>query len=60
MMDKTWIEAFLTTSLAKVRDDRGWAISTEQLLWIIGIIAVVGVIVLALNAYISGKLALIR
>lgn len=60
MMDKTWIEAFLLTAAAKLRDDRGWSVSTEKLLWIIGIIAMVGVVIVALNAYINNKLALIR
>lgn len=40
-----------------VRDERGWSISTEQLLWIIGIIAMVAVVVAALNGYIASQLA---
>lgn len=48
----TRIHHWLTTRT----DERGWSISIEQLLWIIGIIVMVGVVLGVLNGYIDGKL----
>lgn len=55
-----WITAWLNGRLPGLRDERGWSVSTEKLLWIIGIIAMVAVVVAALNGYISAQLAKIR
>ena len=56
----TYLSAWLQAVTAKLREDRGWSISTEQLLWIIGIIAMVAVVVAALNSYIGAQLAKIH
>ena len=48
-----WIHALLS----KARDERGFSVSSEQLWWLVGIVAIVGVVMLALNGYIEGLLA---
>lgn len=49
--------AWLHAVLSKVRDDRGFSVSSEQLWWLVGIVAIVGVVVMSLNGYIEGLLA---
>ncbi len=49
----TWLHAVL----AKVRDERGFSVSSEQLWWLVGIVAIVGIVIAALNGYIEGLLA---
>lgn len=56
----TSLNVWLQAVLGRLRDERGWSLSTEQVLWTIGIIAIVGVIIAVLNAYISGQLAKIH
>ncbi len=56
----TSLSVWLQAVLGRLRDERGWSISTEQLLWIIAIIAMVAIVVAVLNAYISGQLAKIN
>lgn len=48
-----WIHALLS----KARDERGFSVSSEQLWWLVGIVAIVGVVMMALNGYIEGLLA---
>ncbi|QLQ16356.1 MAG: hypothetical protein HZY73_12610 [Micropruina sp.] len=55
-----WLQAWVDVKLEPLRDERGWSVSTEKLLWIIGIIAMVAVVVAALNGYINGLLGRIR
>ena len=50
---RTWLHAVLS----KARDERGFSVTSEQLWWLVGIIAIVGVVMLALNGYIEGLLA---
>ena len=57
MTDHKQLAAWLHAVLEKARDERGFSLSIEQLLWIIGIAAIAGVVVLALKAYINGLLA---
>lgn len=57
MTDHKQLAAWLHALLDKARDERGFSLSIEQLLWIIGIAAIAGVVVLALNGYINGLLA---
>lgn len=49
--------AWLHAVLSKARDERGFSVSSEQLWWLVGIVAIVGVVMLALNGYIEGLLA---
>jgi hypothetical protein len=49
--------AWLHAVLSKVRDERGFSVSSEQLWWLVGIVAIVGIVVAALNGYIEGLLA---
>ena len=49
--------AWLHAALSKVRDERGFSVSSEQLWWLVGIVAIVGIVVAALNGYIEGLLA---
>lgn len=56
----TSLSVWLQAVLGRLRDERGWSISTEQLLWIIAIIAMVAIVVAVLNGYISGQLAKIN
>jgi hypothetical protein len=57
MTDHKQLAIWLEAVLSKARDERGFSLSIEQLLWIIGIAAIAGVVVLALNGYINGLLA---
>lgn len=57
MADLNQTKAWLHAVLSKARDERGFSVSTEQLWWIVGIVAIVGVVMLALNGYIEGLLA---
>ena len=49
-----WLHAQLGT---KLRDERGFSVSSEQLWWIIGIAAIVGIVITFLTNYIQGLLA---
>ncbi|MCB0912529.1 MAG: hypothetical protein KDB60_13020 [Propionibacteriaceae bacterium] len=49
--------AWLHALLSKARDERGFSVSSEQLWWLVGIVAIVGVVMMALNGYIEGLLA---
>ena len=49
--------AWLHAVLDKARDERGFSVSSEQLWWLVGIVAIVGVVMMALNGYIEGLLA---
>lgn len=42
---------------SKPTDERGFQISVENLLWILGIIALVAIVIAALNGYIQGLIA---
>ncbi|MCC6496882.1 MAG: hypothetical protein IT193_11580 [Propionibacteriaceae bacterium] len=57
MTDLNQTSAWLHAVLDKVRDERGFSVSSEQLWWLVGIVAIVGVVMLALNGYIEGLLA---
>jgi len=41
---------------AKPTDERGFQMSVENLLWIIGIVGLVGIVLAVLNGYIQGLL----
>ena len=43
-----------------MRDERGFSLSTENLLWIIGIIAIAGIAISVISSYINGQLAKIQ
>ena len=49
-----WLRAVIGS---KVHDERGFFVSSENLMWIIGILAIVGLVVAFLNNYIQGLLA---
>ena len=49
--------AWLHAVLDKARDERGFSVSSEQLWWLVGIVAIVGIVIAALNGYIEGLLA---
>lgn len=57
MADLDQTTAWLHAVLEKARDERGFSVSSEQLWWLVGIVAIVGVVVMALNGYIEGLLA---
>ena len=56
MAEPNQTSAWLHAVLGKARDERGFSVSSEQLWWIVGIVAIVGVVMLALNGYIEGLL----
>lgn len=49
-----WLRALIGS---KAHDERGFFVSSENLLWIIGILAIVGLVVAFLSNYIQGLLA---
>jgi hypothetical protein len=49
-----WLKALIGE---ETHDQRGFAISSETLLWIIGIVLIVGIVINVLNGYIQGLLA---
>jgi hypothetical protein len=49
-----WLHALLGI---KARDERGFSISIEQLMWIIGIALIATAVIAVLNGYINGLLA---
>ena len=57
MTDLNQTKAWLHAVLSKARDERGFSVSSEQLWWLVGIVAIVGIVVAALNGYIEGLLA---
>ena len=58
MPNSTHSIAWLHTLIgSKVHDERGFFVSSENLMWIIGILAIVGLVVAFLNNYIQGLLA---
>ena len=57
MADLDQTTAWLHAVLDKARDERGFSVSSEQLWWLVGIVAIVGIVVAALNGYIEGLLA---
>jgi hypothetical protein len=57
MAELNQTSAWLHAVLAKVRDERGFSVSSEQLWWLVGIVAIVGIVIAALNGYIEGLLA---
>ena len=57
MSELNQTSAWLRAVLDKVRDERGFSVSSEQLWWLVGIVAIVGIVVAALNGYIEGLLA---
>ncbi len=57
MSELNQTSAWLHAVLDKVRDERGFSVSSEQLWWLVGIVAIVGIVVAALNGYIEGLLA---
>ena len=57
MTELNQISTWLHAVLSKARDERGFSVSSEQLWWLVGIVAIVGIVVAALNGYIEGLLA---
>lgn len=57
MSELNQTSAWLHAVLDKARDERGFSVSSEQLWWLVGIVAIVGIVVAALNGYIEGLLA---
>ena len=57
MTDLNQLTVWLHALLGKARDERGFSVSSEQLWWIVGIVAIVGVVIAFLNGYINNLLA---
>lgn len=57
MTDLNQTTAWLHAVTRKAADERGFSVSSENLWWIIGIVAIVGIVVAFLNNYIQGLLA---
>lgn len=57
MIDLKQLTAWLHAVLGDTRDERGFSVSTEQLWWIVGIAAIVGIVIAFLNGYINDLLA---
>ena len=57
MTDLNQLTAWLHALLGKARDERGFSVSSEQLWWIVGVVAIVGVVIAFLNGYINNLLA---
>lgn len=57
MIDLKQLTAWLHAVLGNTRDERGFSVSTEQLWWIVGIAAIVGIVIAFLNGYINDLLA---
>lgn len=55
-MNQYW-KAWLDVWVGRERDERGFSLSTENLLWIIGIIAIVGIVIGVITGYINSQLA---
>jgi hypothetical protein len=56
----TALFVWLQAGLARLRDDRGLSETTALLLWIIGAIAIVGIVMGVLNGYIADQLSKIH
>lgn len=57
MIDLKQLTAWLHAVLGNTRDERGFSVSSEQLWWIVGVVAIVGVVIAFLNGYINDLLA---
>ncbi len=57
MIDLKQLTAWLHAVLGNTHDERGFSVSTEQLWWIVGIAAIVGIVIAFLNGYINDLLA---
>lgn len=58
-MNDYW-KAWLDVWVGRMRDERGFSLSTENLLWIIGIIAIAGIAISVISGYVNDQLAKIR
>lgn len=57
MTNLNQLTAWLHAVFGKARDERGFSVSSEQLWWIVGVVAIVGIVIAFLNGYVNDLLA---